>query len=286
MAYNNISDPSSLRINQELKIPPQATDTPVSTSTPSPEPTQTSTPSPTNTRTPGPTKAASPTRTPRTSPTATATPAATATSRPTATPTPQVASGPTTYVIKPGDTLLAIANLFQRSVQAISIYNNITDPTSLRVNQEIKIPPANYTPPPPTPRPPTRTPTPKATPTPSITLSAPALVSPGDETPFQGQNALITLEWQNPGGLPGGIENVLNIGVVTGPDTFELRFTEPLGRATEFVVPAWLFDQGSQANNRAFVWWVQAASITRDGEQVIDTSPVSPASETRRFYWN
>ncbi len=275
MAYNKIKDPSSLRINQELKIPPQATDTPT--------PTQTSTPSPTNTPTPDSTQAASSTRT---SPTATATPASTATSEPTATATPRPASGPTTYVVKPGDTLLAIANLFERSVVAISVYNNITDPTSLRVNQEIKIPPANYTPPPPTPRPPTRTPTPQATPTPSITLSAPLLVLPGDESPFQGQDAFIVLKWQNPGGLPDGIENVLNIGVVTGPNTSELRFTEPLGRATEFTVPAWLFDQGSQANNRAFIWFVQAASITRNGEQVIEISPVSPPSEKRRFYWN
>ena len=205
---------------------------------------------------------------------------------PTNTPTPQAASGPTTYVVKPGDTLLAIANLFDRSVEAIATYNNITDPTSLRVNQELKIPPANYTPPPPTPRPPTRTPTPKATPTPSITLSAPLLVNPGDETPFQGKDSFIVLEWQNPGGLPDGIENVLYIGVVTGQDTFELRFTEPLGQATEFIVPAWLFDQGVQAYNRAFVWYVQAASITRDGDQVTGISPVSGPSETRRFYWN
>jgi LysM repeat protein len=280
MNYTNIKDPSSLRISQELKIPPQATDTPVATSTPSPEPTQTSTPSPTSTHTPGPTKTASSTRTPRTSPTATATP------EPTATPTRQAATGPTTYVVKPGDTLLAIANLFERSVKAISVYNDITDPTSLRVNQEIKIPPASYTPPPPTPRPPTRTPTPQATPTPSISLSAPVLVNPGNETPFQGRGALIVMEWQNPTGLPAGIENVMNIGVVTGPDTFELRFTEPLGRATEFSVPNWLFDQGSQANARAFVWYVQAASISRDNQQVIDMVPVSPPSETRRFYWN
>jgi LysM repeat protein len=188
--------------------------------------------------------------------------------------------------VKPGDTLLAIANLFERSVTALAVYNNITDPTSLRVNQELKIPPANYTPPPPTPRPPTQTPTPAATPTPAITLSAPVLVLPGDEASFQGQNAFIVLEWQNPGGLPGGIENVLYISSVTGPDTAEVRFSDPLGRATDFIVPAWLFDLGSQENNRAFFWYVQAASITRDGDKVIDISPVSPASEKRRFYWN
>ncbi len=287
MAYNNIKDPSSLRINQELKIPPQATDTPEPTATPSPEPTQTATASPTATSTPGPTKATSPTRTPRTSPTAT--PAPTNTPAPTATQAP---SSPTTYIVKPGDTLLAIANQFGRSVEAFAIYNNITDPTALRVNQELKIPPANYTPPPPTPRPPTNTPipkatpTPEATPTPSISLSAPVLVSPGDETPFQGRDAFIVLQWQNPGGLPTGIENVLYISVVTGPGTTELRFSDPLGQATEFVVPAWLFDQGNQAFGRGFVWYVQAASITRDGKQVTEISPVSPPSTKRRFYWN
>ena len=279
MSYNNIKDPSSLRVNQELKIPPQATATPSPTSTPTP--TSAPSPGPTQTATPTPasTQAASPTVTPKVK--ASATPAPTN--------TPRVASGPTTYVVKPGDTLLAIANLFERSVEAIATYNNITDPTSLRVNQELKIPPANYTPPPPTPRPPTRTPTPKATPTPSITLSAPILVSPGDETPFQGQkDAFIVLKWQNPGGLPAGIENVLYIGTVSGPDTVEWRFNEPLGQATEYDVRKanWLFDLGSQAHGRAFAWYVQAASITRDGDQVIDISPVSEPSQKRRFYWN
>ena len=283
MSYNNIKDPSSLRVNQELKIPPQATATPSPTSTPTP--TSAPSPGPTQTATPTPTKTASATRTPKTK--ATTSPTATVTPAPTNTPTPQAASGPTTYVVKPGDTLLAIANLFERSVSAIATYNNITDPTSLRVNQELKIPPANYTPPPPTPRPPTRTPTPPPTATPSITLAAPVLNNPGDNAPYGGgEDASIILNWQNPDGLPAGVENVIYIGVKVGADAIDWRLTEPLGQATEFEAPAWLFDQGMQEFGRAFAWYVQAASITRDGDQVTDISPVSEPSQTRRFYWN
>ena len=77
--------------------------------------------------------------------------------RPTATPTPDVTETPTPtstpdsdtniYVVKAGDTPIGIANAFGISVAELMAYNNISDPSSLRINQELKIPPRPPTPP-------------------------------------------------------------------------------------------------------------------------------------------
>jgi LysM repeat protein len=59
---------------------------------------------------------------------------------PSNTPTPTVTPTPIIYVIKQGDTLLAIAREFGVTVKAIQEANGITDPRRLRINQEIIIP--------------------------------------------------------------------------------------------------------------------------------------------------
>lgn len=59
---------------------------------------------------------------------------------PSDTPTPTVTPTPIIYVIKQGDTLLAIAREFGVTVKAIQEANGITDPRRLRINQEIVIP--------------------------------------------------------------------------------------------------------------------------------------------------
>lgn len=255
--YNNISDPTSLRVNQELRIPSPVTATP--TGEPSATPTVT----------------------------ATVLAAATATSTQTPSPTATVStSGPQTYTVQPGDTPFDIATRFGVTVAALLAYNNISDPTSLRVNQELRIPPADYVPPTPTPRPPTRTPTPAPTPTPGITLQAPLLTNPGDGATYQNSDAFILLKWENPGGLPAGVENVLYIGVLVGVDAIEWRFNDPLGSATEFRVPAWLYRQAPQSFGGTYVWYVQAASVTRTDGEVTAVSPVSPPSPQNSFKWN
>ncbi len=83
------------------------------------------------------------------SPTATDTARPTATRRatftpvpatPSNTPTPTVTPTPVIYVIKKGDTLLAIARQFGVSVQDLQEVNGITDPRRLKIGQEIIIP--------------------------------------------------------------------------------------------------------------------------------------------------
>ena len=91
------------------------------------------------------------------------------------------------------------------------------------------------------------------------------LVNPGDGSSYSGKSALIFLSWQNPNGLPAGVENVIHIGVVTGPSSVEWRLEDPIGQATEFQVPSWLFGQAPQDFGRAYVWYIQAASVTRSG---------------------
>jgi LysM repeat protein len=83
------------------------------------------------------------------SPTATDTPRPTATRRatftpvpatPSDTPTPTVTPTPVIYVIKKGDTLLAIARQFGVTVAELQDVNGITDPRRLSIGQEIIIP--------------------------------------------------------------------------------------------------------------------------------------------------
>lgn len=63
----------------------------------------------------------------------------------TVTPTPRATATPTTppltYIIQPGDVLLAVAAEFSTTVEAIMIANDIYDPRTLQIGQELIIPP-------------------------------------------------------------------------------------------------------------------------------------------------
>ncbi len=61
-------------------------------------------------------------------------------STPAATPTPKGTATPLVYRIQSGDTLLAIAARFGVDVDLLTSKNNITDPTSLQLGQELVIP--------------------------------------------------------------------------------------------------------------------------------------------------
>ncbi len=83
------------------------------------------------------------------SPTASSTPRPTATRRatftpvpatPSDTPTPTVTPTPIIYVIKKGDTLLAVARQYGVTVQDLQDVNGITDPRRLSIGQELIIP--------------------------------------------------------------------------------------------------------------------------------------------------
>ncbi len=290
-ALTSLLPPRMTPVTQDVAVAPTATPAHVESTIVIPTPTiaitQTVTLAPTQVLTPTVPATDTPapevsltdeaTATPTEAPTATPTPTATAT----ATPKPQS----NVYVVKAGDTLIGIAQKVDRDMDALASYNKISDPTTIFVGQKLKIPPANYVPPTPTPKRPTKTPTPKPTATPSITLAAPALVGPGDNAAYNGQKALIDLAWKPVAGVGAGDEYVVHIGVQVGTDQVDWRLNEAVGHNTTFRVPEWLFGQAPQQYGRTYIWYIQVADVTHNGNQV-KTIPISKPSEKRRFHWN
>jgi uncharacterized protein YkwD len=77
----------------------------------------------------------------------------TVTPTPTATPTPQFSPTPTPspvyHVVESGDTLLAMADQYDTTVETIMVANDLVDPHALRIGQALLIPPkgASFDPP-------------------------------------------------------------------------------------------------------------------------------------------
>lgn len=65
---------------------------------------------------------------------------ATSTVLPTATPIPSPTPVVVIHVVQAGDTLLGIALQYGVTVEEIAAANDITDPTSLQIGQELRIP--------------------------------------------------------------------------------------------------------------------------------------------------
>ena len=61
----------------------------------------------------------------------------------------QVEEDEDVYTVVAGDTLGAIARRFQTTIQALAAYNDLANPDALRVGQELRIPPPDFTPEPP-----------------------------------------------------------------------------------------------------------------------------------------
>lgn len=80
------------------------------------------------------------TATPAASPTAVASPTTVAPPTTAASPTAATSQGGHTYTVRPGDQLKDIAASYHMSIWQIIDTNNIPNPDSLRVGQELKIP--------------------------------------------------------------------------------------------------------------------------------------------------
>ena len=65
------------------------------------------------------------------------------TETPAATATPVPTVRPDVYTVVDGDTLSAIAERFNTTVEALVAANNLADPDTLDLGQQLKIPPAN-----------------------------------------------------------------------------------------------------------------------------------------------
>ena len=146
LAANNLSVRSVLRIGQQLVIPASgAPIQPISTPSPTPLP-------------------------PAAAPTATQAPA---------TKAPPASGKATTYTIQSGDSLMAIANRFNITLDALLAANKLSVKSVLRIGQQLVIPASGA------PIPPTQTPRPQptATPTPAPPTPAPVSGCPGFAQP-------------------------------------------------------------------------------------------------------
>ncbi len=125
-------------------------------------------------------------------------------------------------------------------------------------------------------------PTVTTTSTPAPLLAAPVLTSPGDQTPYGGENEQIVLEWQSRDGLPRGAVYRLTISWVEKGTPISWSWDTT---TTSLYVARWLWQRADQPA-RQYTWSVQIVQLATDGKGGERVIPLSPPSEKRTFYWN
>jgi len=205
-------------------------------------------------------------------PAADATPGPTRTPPPTATFVPGPTPGTVLHVVQTGDTLLGLSLKYGVPMSVIQKANDIRDPESIKIGQQLVIPIG-----------PTGTPTagPQPTPTGPPRYPAPPLLSPIDGQVFEGNAEPILLRWASVGIL---LQNeyyfvrLEHVGSGRQPETFYTK-------ATGWHIPTSLFPKPNDPN-RLFQWQVGVVRITgsrADGMPIYtEAGPVSP---TRSFQW-
>ncbi|MCS6844034.1 MAG: LysM peptidoglycan-binding domain-containing protein [Caldilineales bacterium] len=203
------------------------------------------------------------------------------------TPTPQAVAagvggpGELLYTVQPGDNWFTIARRFGITQEALAAYNRRTPNDVLQVNERLRIPPADATPPPPPTPTPTR-PRPTATPTPTPTVPVPALPAPQgllprDDDGFTADSQAV-LRWDPVPGMTAAdyyyvyVEFLMQDGSVGFVDD---ETTRPW-----FEVPRWTYEVAATPN-RIFTWTVQVRRRLPSG-QVVEVSPISRKAT---FYW-
>jgi LysM repeat protein len=200
------------------------------------------------------------------------TPNPTNTPPPTETFVPGPTPGTVLHVVQSGDTLLGISLKYGVSMNLIQTVNEIQDPESIRVGQQLVIPIG-----------PAYTPTPKAqaTPTGLPTYPAPAPLSPANNQAFEGNDEPILLQWASVGILRQNEYYLVRVEQVSGgvpPTTFPTR-------ATAWRIPVELFPKADDSH-RTFQWQVR---VVREIGAHADGTPIfseaGPASLLRLFRW-
>jgi len=283
MQVNDIADPGSLQVDQELTIPLT-------------EPTQAPpTSAPTEAAGAGTLEALQTTEATFPSPTTVAT--GVLASAAASTPTPEAvaiaAAGERLYKVVPGDTLSMIAQEFGVSVDAIMSANGITNPLQLQVSQELVIPaPSRDSAATPLATVAAATPTSEPTQTPTVAAlrPAPLLINPEEGKAYSGDSAIIELKWSGVDGLGPDEEFVVHVGYLEADGSVvwvvDRPQEQPL-RDISWYVPGWVFGLAPQDSGRTYVWYIQVESVVRDetGAFTGDREPVSAPSEQHRFSW-
>jgi LysM repeat protein len=205
-------------------------------------------------------------------PAAGSTPNPTTTPRPTETFVPGPTPGTVLHVVQSGDTLLGISLRYGVPMTVIQKANDIEDPETIKVGQQLVIPigstPVATAGLPPTPTGPPR-------------YNAPVILSPLDGQTFEGNGDPILLQWASVAILRENEYYFVRLEQVDSgkpPTTFRTR-------ATGWHIPVELFPQPDDPR-RVFQWQVRVVRETgtdADGKPIY--SDAGPASAARTFRW-
>jgi len=176
------------------------------------------------------------------------------------------------YEVQSGETLSSIADQYDTTVEAILAANRLDSPDLIYEGQELIIPlmPPTATP--------TLTPTPTPTATPGPPYPAPNLLSPANDAVFQGQDAVIVLNWTSVGILTDN--QAYRVELETPASTAPVTYTT---QGTAWRLPSDLWPGGRRRTMTWRVTVVQQATSTPDGQPVWE--PLSLPTETRRLVW-
>ena len=179
------------------------------------------------------------------------------------------------HIVAPGETLSAIAEEYDVSVDSIRYANDmLIGEDTIFVNQSLVIPMG-------TPEPsPTPTVDPNATPTPVPPYPAPPLLSPPDGTVFVSDDEPIVLQWAS-------------VSVLRDTEWYELTLLQPSGgvmsatihtRATAWRIPLDLLP-AADADVREFHWQVQVVRELRRSDDALAYEEAGAPSQVRAFTW-
>jgi LysM repeat protein len=189
-------------------------------------------------------------------------------------PVPDAAAQPPQVIheVSLGETLISIAIDYDTTVEAILDANDLDSPDLIYEGQLLIVPLM----------PPSATPTPTPTPTPSSTPAPPYaaahLLSPGDGTVFEGEDAAVLLSWTSVGILQQDQAYLVELDtpVQITPVTYTTQ-------GTSWRLPAELRPTGRR---RAMSWRVTVVQRNNSASgESSDWEPVGIPSETRHFVW-
>lgn len=192
--------------------------------------------------------------------------------------TPSPTPGVVNYIVRSGDNLGSIANVYSTTVQAIIDLNKLTG-FNIKAGQALSVPVGIWTN--------TATPTVHLSPMPTATLQfvygAPELVFPSDGADFaHGTN--VVLEWLSPGVLRADEYYVVHLRyVINGTEHNLPGYT--VSEGTSLTLDTTPSEVEGPAQFSWYVVVVRGSGCGTSGSPAGQPCAVSPLSETRGFTW-